>query len=196
MKNYLRNIIGAVSIATLAVACGDKGGGGQVVTTPTPGGVNVVCAGCPTATTLLASATGRSYAGDRNNWSAELSLQLYADSAVYTGAQNTGTGYFGNIVAGGVFRVRTPQYGCNLPAGEYPISTTSPGQINGQVFSDMALASTGGPMQLTLTLSQNSLWTAVPALVDAAGAQFPYSVATRATVTSMGGGSCTFFIFQ
>ncbi|MDZ4083431.1 MAG: hypothetical protein U1E10_10870 [Bdellovibrionales bacterium] len=193
--------VGALVVAVMATACGNKNeGGGQVAVTP--GGVSGSCVGCPTATTLLASGTGRSYSYGYGAVSGELSLQFYGDTATlaqYGGAQYAGS-YRGSVVAGGVFRNREARVatsawaGCNLPVGDYAISTTQPGQWSGQVFSTIGMSSTSGPVALTIRMYQNSVTSAVPALVDYAGAQFPYHLVTQMEITSSAGGTCVYYI--
>ncbi|MBN8542083.1 MAG: hypothetical protein J0L82_16945 [Deltaproteobacteria bacterium] len=193
--------VGTLVVALMATACGNKNeGGGQVAVTP--GGVSGSCVGCPTATTLLASGTGRSYSMGYGPVSGELSLQFYGDTAIlatYGGAQYAGS-YRGSVVAGGVFRNREARVsagawsGCNLPVGDYAISTTQPGQWSGQSFSTIGMSSTSGPVALTIRLNRNSVWSAVPALVDYAGAQFPFHVVTEMEITSSAGGTCVYLI--
>lgn len=194
--------VGAFMVAVMATACGNKNeGGGQVVAT-TPGGVSGACVGCPTATTLLASGTGRSWSGLTGAVSGELSLQFYGDTATmgnFAGSQNYSS-YRGNVVAGGVFRNREARTsagswaGCNLPIGDYAISTTQPGIWSGETFSTIGMSSTSGPVALTIRLYRNSVWSAVPALVDYAGAQFPFHVVTEMEITSSAGGTCVYYI--
>jgi hypothetical protein len=192
--------VGALVVAVMATACGKKDEGGQVAVTP--GGVSGSCVGCPKATTLLASGTGRSYSMGYGPVSGELSLQFYGDTATlatYGGAQYVGS-YRGSVVAGGVFRNREARVsagawsGCNLPIGDYAISTTQPGQWSGQIFSTIGLSSTSGPVALTIRMNRNSITSSVPALVDYAGAQFPYHLVTEMEITSSAGGTCVYYI--
>jgi hypothetical protein len=197
--------VGALVVAVMSTACGKKDeGGGQVVVTPP--GVNTSCVNCPKATALLASATGRSY-NFNNVVNGELSLQFYGDSTALAGMQQgsaTSNWYRGSVVAGGVFRnreVRTlnggswyGSSGCNLPVGDYALQTTSPGQWNGQIFSSMDLVSTSGPVAITIRMSRNSIWAAAPAIVDFAGAQFPYRLVADVQISSMAGGTCVYYI--
>lgn len=197
--------VGALVVAVMSTACGKKDeGGGQVVVTPP--GVNTSCVGCPTATALLASATGRSY-NYNNVVNGELSLQFYGDSTALAGMQqnpNATNWYRGSVVAGGVFRNREARTvggggwygssGCNLPIGDYALQTTSPGQWNGQIFSSIDLVSTSGPVAITIRMTNNSIWAATPAIVDYAGAQFPYRLVTDIQISSMSGGTCTYYI--
>lgn len=187
--------VGALVVAVMSTACGKKDEGGSVVVTP--GGVNGACVGCPTATALLASATGRSYYND------ELSLQFYGDSSTLTGVQ-PGQGsvgwYSGNVVASGVFRVRQAQnyfggFSCNLPVGDYAVSATSPGSWNGQSFWNLELVSTSGPAVIKIRMLNSSISGATPARVDYAGAQFPfYLISMNMQIESMSGGTCQFSI--
>ncbi len=194
--------VGALVVAVMSTACGNKNeGGGQVAVTP--GGVSGSCVGCPTATTLLASATGRSWSGLTGAVSGELSLQFYGDTATMgtiSGSQNFTT-YQGNVVAGGVFRNREARVsagswsGCNLPIGDYALSTTQPGQLRGESMPGMmSLSSTSGPVALTIRMANSSFWSAIPALVDYAGAQFPYHLVTQLEITSSAGGTCVYLI--
>lgn len=208
VKRLLTYAVGAFVVAVMATACGKKDEGGQVVAT-TPGGVGTSCVGCPTATTLLASGTGRSYSDITGQMSNELSLQFYGDTAAMgvvsglPGSQSSGS-YRGSVVAGGVLRVREARTmaaggwsgstGCNLPIADYTLTTTQPGQWNGQTFSQLGMSSTAGPVALTIRASQNSVWSAVPALVDLAGAQFPFHVVSTLEVTSSAGGTCVFYV--
>lgn len=196
--------VGALVVAVMSTACGKKDEGGSVVVTP--GGVSSACVGCPTATALLASATGRSYSGITGAVSGELSLQFYGDSATLAGIQqgNSVNFYRGNVVAGGVFRNREARTmiaggwygstGCNLPIGDYALSTTSPGQWYGEMFSTIDLVSTSGPVAITIRMNNNSVWNAIPAAVDYAGAQFPYRLYTEMQITSTSGGTCLYYI--
>lgn len=196
--------VGALVVAVMSTACGNKNEGGGVVVAP-PGGVNGSCVGCPTATSLLASATGRSQSGLTGGVSSELSLQFYGDSAMLTQiGQNPTNWYRGNVVAGGVFRNREARTmvaggwyggtGCNLPIGDYALSTTSPGTWSGETFSTIDLSSTSGPVGITVRMTYNSIWNAIPAAVDYAGAQFPYRMYSVVDVTSLQGGTCRFYI--
>ncbi len=196
--------VGALVVAVMSTACGKKDEGGSVVVTP--GGVNSACVGCPTATALLASATGRSQSGLTGGVSSELSLQFYGDSTTLNGIQQgqSSNMYRGNVVAGGVFRNREARTlvsggwyggsGCNLPIGDYALSTTSPGQWYGEMFSTIDLVSTSGPVGITIRMNNNSVWSAIPAAVDYAGAQFPYRMYSVVDVTSLQGGTCRFYI--
>lgn len=194
--------VGALMVAVMATACGNKNEGGGQVVAVTPGGVSGTCIGCPAATTLLASGTGRSYSYGYGPVSGELSLQFYGDTATlanYGGAQYAGS-YQGSVVADGVFRNREARVaasawaGCNLPVGDYPITTTQPGQWRSQSFSTIGMSSTSGPVALTIRMHKSFVQAAVPALVDYAGAQFPFHLVTEMEITSSAGGTCVYLI--
>lgn len=185
--------IAAFAIAIGATACGnkDEGGGGGPVGIAYPPGVSGSCVGCPTSTTLVSSALGKSW--DYNNVEqAQLSLNFYGDAAAVTAAQNSGSLYYsGQIIVGGVLRVRVAKAapGCNIPAGDYTVSTLTPGQWQGQIFSTIQLQAVG-PTTLQLTMNRNSIFAVSPAAVDWAGATFPYRIVSQVYVTSILGGFC------
>lgn len=205
---YFAYALSAVTIAIAASACGKKdggGGGGAVAVVP---GYGASCVGCTaTMTGLVASGNARSMGYVNGAWveQAELSLNFYGEAAGVTG---TGGGYYGGyrgaVAASGVMRVRVakaptapvgypggyPATGCNVPAGDYQITTLTPGVWSGQSFQNLQVQA-AGPVVLRLDLRVGMIQAATPALVDWGGQTFPYFVKTQAWVTPIsGGGYC------
>lgn len=187
----------ALALVVLATACGKKEDGGIAVA---PGTVNPLCVGCPASGGNLATAVGKSFV-NTSTLESEISLQFIGDAATMAQSQNpnvsSGARYYsGSVSATGVLRIRVPRtavgsYGCNVPAGDYSITTSSPGQMSGLIFQQMNVVATG-PAQLQITLYRNSLWNAVPAALNLANQQFPYYLVSDMVVTasSAGGARC------
>ena len=184
-----------MAAAVFVTACGNKNdGGGTVVAT---GPITPSCVGCPAGVTLLSSAVGKSFSGGALE--SELALQFYGDSSIL-GQQIASGGtslptYYGSVVATGTLRVRVARtYGCNIPAGDYTITTTAPGTWNNQSFWNLQMTATG-PTTLQITLQNNAVFGAVPAIVDLAGAQYPFKLVSMnppAQVNSLAGGICQY----
>ena len=176
-------------IAMAMTACGNKDdGGGAIAVVP---GVSASCVGCPTSTTLVSSALGRSW-NYNNVEQAQLSLNFYGDAAAVAASQASGSLYYqGQIVATGVLRVRVAKVApsCVVPAGDYTVSALAPGQWSGQIFSDLQLQAVG-PVTLQLRMTRNSI-SAGQTAVDWGGATFPYRIVSDVYVMSTGGGNCS-----
>lgn len=178
----------AVASAMVFTACGSKNNGGGAATPPGP--INPACVNCPANTSLLASAVGRHYSG--GVLKAELTLEFRGDAAYLQQAGQVMAGaipsYSGNVVAVGTLRVRqaTQNNLCNIPAGDYSVTTLVPGQWNMQSFWNLQLQA-NGPTQLTLNLYNNWLNSAMPAAVAVDGRQFPFSLNGFSQVNSMAG---------
>lgn len=188
---YFAIAISALTLSLTMAACGNKDGGGGTVAV-VPGGIGASCVGCPASTALVASAFGRSY-NYMNQENAQLSINFFGDAAMVAQTNQSGSLYYnGPIAAGGTLRVRVAKTGpgyCQIPVGDYVLSTTQPGQWSGQRFSNLQLNAVG-PTTLQLTLSNNVIQAGMTA-TDWAGATFPYRVLTDVYVTSMLGGQCS-----
>ncbi len=192
LTRWLTTGVTLLTVAVLATACGKKDEGGQVAVTPV-GPIAGSCVGCPSGVTLLSSGVGKAYTGGQLE--AEMSLQFHGDTTTinsrYQGVMPAIGNYSGPVVAGGILRVRIARtIGCLVPAGDYTISTVSPGTWNGQSFYNLQLQATG-PTTLQIQLNSNWVMSAVPAVVDLAGAQFPFHVQGNAYINSMAGGICS-----
>lgn len=191
-KRYFAATFVAISMSLAVTACGNKDNGGGGSTIAVVPGAAASCVGCPASTTLVASALARSW--DYNNVEqAQMSLNFYGDSTIYTGSQTSGSLYYnGAIVAGGVLRVRVAKAapGCIVPAGDYTVTTLTPGQWSGQSFSQIQLQAVG-PVTLQLTMTRNSIWSG-QTQTDWAGATFPFRIVSDVYVTSMSGGACNY----
>ena len=195
LTRWLTTGMTLLTVAVLGTACGPKndGGGGPVVAV-TPGPISGSCVGCPAGVTLLSSGVGRAYTGGALE--AELALQFHGDTTTINQYRQQGItptigNYSGPVVAGGILRVRIARtVGCNVPAGDYNISTVGPGTWNGQSIFNLHRQATG-PTTLQSQLNSNRVMSAVPAVVDLAGAQFPFHVQGNAFINSMAGGICS-----
>lgn len=194
LTRWLTTGVILVTVAVLVTACGKKDEGGQVVAVTPTGPIAGSCVGCPSGVTLLSSGVGKAYTGGQLE--AEMSLQFHGDTSTISQYQQQGVtptigNYSGPVVAGGVLRVRIARtVGCIVPAGDYTISTVAPGTWNGQSFYNLQLQATG-PTTLQIRMSSNWVMSAVPAVADLVGAQFPFHVQGNAYINSMSGGICS-----
>lgn len=185
-QNYVVYALSALAISIAATACGNKdgGGGGAVAVVP---GVGTTCVGCSaTLTKVVASGTTRSI--DYNGaMQAEMSLNFFGDTNIANGYN----GYQGQVGASGILRVRVAKPApCSVPVGDYTVSTTTPGNWNGQSFGNIQLQATG-PVVLRLDIPVGLIQGTTPAATDLAGATFPFLIKTRAYVTLIStGGQC------
>lgn len=189
---YIALAMTALTLSMTMVACGNKDNGGPApVVSPYGAG----CVGCPASSALVASVHGKSFVGNTMQEQAQLSLNFYGDAAALQQGQASGSLYYrGTVAAGGVLRVRIARgaanmYECKIPVGDYAITTLTPGQWQGQQFSDIQLQAQG-PTTLQLTLRMNSIFAVSPATVDWAGATFPYRLQSDVYVMSILGGQC------
>ncbi len=184
-QRYVVYALSAIALTVAVSACGNKdNGGGAVAVVP---GVGVSCATCSaTLSKLVASATSRSldaYGQEQ----AELSLNFYGD----TNTPSSGLGYRGQVAATGILRVRIAKPApCNVPVGDYTVTTTSPGQWDGQAFANVQVQASG-PAILRFDLRKGLIQGVTPAYTDWAGATFPFRMLTEAFVTPIStGGFC------
>lgn len=180
-----------VVVALMATACGkkDEGSGPAIAVVP---GVGASCAGCPASTALVASGLGV-FLNQYNVKQAELAAQFYGEAAAVAAVRTSGSMYYqGPVVIGGILRVLVAKTtGCVVPAGDYSLQTLTPGQWQGEQFHNLFVTATG-PVTLQLQINYGFVSGATPALVDAAGATFPYRVRSDVFVnSSSGGGLCS-----
>lgn len=183
--------VATIAVALMATACGKKDEGGGPSVAVVPGGVSPSCVGCPASTSLVASGLGIFMNGYQKQ--AELSAQFYGEAAAVAAVQQTGSMYYqGSVVLGGVMRVLAAKTtGCVVPAGDYTLQTITPGQWRGEQFGNLTVTASG-PVVLQMQIYSGFISGASPALVDAAGATFPYRVRTEVYVnSSSGGGICS-----
>lgn len=182
---YIAFAMAALTLSLTMAACGKKDDGpGPIAVVP---GVGATCATCaPTMNKIVASGTTRSinYAGAAQ---AEMSLNFFGDSSLGNSVQ----GYYGTIGASGVLRVRVAKTApCNIPVGDYSITTTMPGQWSGQAFQNLQVQA-AGPVVIRMDIPVGMIQATTPAATDWAGATFPYLIKLRAYVTPISvGGQC------
>tara|TARA_B110001454_G_scaffold122548_1_gene114392 strand:- start:8062 stop:8712 length:651 start_codon:yes stop_codon:yes gene_type:complete len=150
----------AISFAVL-ISCQKKNDSGTVYATPAPiGQAGIVggCAGCTFAQAQLGTpvSNGSSIAVQWNLVGEQTAVQqllAYGYSAKL---------YSGQVVLTGTLTARTALsfgggygygYGCQMPAGQYQITSNQVGQMSQGSFGNMQLIASGNGVQIAFTLS-------------------------------------------
>lgn len=184
-------VVMALTTALMSTACGKKDGDAQapmVVPPPPPpptGPLVPGCAGCPpgpTGSAFIASAIGNDFYYSYNQAEHEISLEFFGQ-----GSGSSLQGYSGAVYAQGVLNVFMAQPICNLPAGQYSLTTSQPGQwASTQSFGGLTLVGYG-PTQISVYIPGGYLKSSIPAATGSDGRQYPFRINGRALITAPGG---------